>query len=334
MKLSIIVPVYNVGNYLQRCLESIFEQDLSLAEYEVILINDGSTDSTKEISAFFETKYSNLRVIHQENKGVSSAKNAGLAVAKGTYITFIDGDDTIYPDTLQPIVARMTEEQLDLLYLAIESYTEAGALLPYDYTVGVDGVVQDGFTHPRRTFTATVYHTKIIGATRFVTDIVVGEDTVFNALVQSGAERCSYCALPYYQYTFREDSSSKKGQSNSAYLGFLKAIHTLDAFKKEAFPNVSPRSTAYFDAVISIFILRIVELHILPGKDKRKYIALKKTLAVLELSYLQTKFASDFPFFDTSFFLFITYQKIKKVRQTFLVVAHSYKQRLFRNVVC
>ena len=90
---SIIIPVYNAEHTLCKCLDSILEQDFN--NYEIILVNDGSKDSSPDICNEYGSKYHNISIINQNNAGVSSARNAGLDVAKGDWITFIDSDDYI-----------------------------------------------------------------------------------------------------------------------------------------------------------------------------------------------------------------------------------------------
>lgn len=97
--LSIIIPVYNIENYLERCVESILNQNID--NYEILLINDGSLDKSDRICDDLEKKYNNIKTIHKENAGVNTARNQGLDFAKGEYITFIDGDDYIEPDTFK-----------------------------------------------------------------------------------------------------------------------------------------------------------------------------------------------------------------------------------------
>ena len=93
LQLSIIVPVYNVEKYLQRCMESLLTQNIS--NYEIILVDDGSKDKSSEICDEYASKYSFVRVIHKENEGLGYARNSGLAVAKGKYVSFVDSDDTV-----------------------------------------------------------------------------------------------------------------------------------------------------------------------------------------------------------------------------------------------
>ena len=97
-RISIIVPVYNAEEYLSRCLDSILEQDMT--SYEVILVDDGSTDSSSLICDRYSATDPRFRTIHKPNGGVSSARNAGLNLAKGEYLMFVDSDDYIADDML------------------------------------------------------------------------------------------------------------------------------------------------------------------------------------------------------------------------------------------
>ena len=111
-KISVIVPVYNVQNYLRQCLDSIIGQ--SFSNFEMICINDGSTDDSPQILEQYAALDSRIRIISQPNRGLSAARNAGLAQATAEYIFFIDSDDYIEPDTLEKLfdTARRTGADL------------------------------------------------------------------------------------------------------------------------------------------------------------------------------------------------------------------------------
>ena len=115
MLLSIIVPLYNSAAYLPRCLESLLHQDISLEEYEILLINDGSPDNSLDIVNEYALKYPNIRAFSQENKGTSGARNTGLLEARGTYVYFVDPDDYVLENSLRVILNRMEEASLDAL---------------------------------------------------------------------------------------------------------------------------------------------------------------------------------------------------------------------------
>ena len=99
-RLSIIVPIFNVELYLAKCLDSLVIQDIQKHEYEIIIINDGSTDSSKDIIKSYLKKYSNIRYIVQENQGLGGARNTGILNACGKYLMFVDSDDYIEKNCL------------------------------------------------------------------------------------------------------------------------------------------------------------------------------------------------------------------------------------------
>lgn len=122
MELSIIIPVYNVENTLRRCVESVLNQ--SFQDFEMILVNDGSKDKSAEIADDYAAKNNKIRVIHQQNQGLSAARNAGIRLAKGNYITFIDPDDFVDLHTYQQLMERLTQHsEYDILeFSVIEKY--------------------------------------------------------------------------------------------------------------------------------------------------------------------------------------------------------------------
>lgn len=123
IKLSIIVPIYNVEPYLRKCVDSLLAQDYQ--DYEIILVDDGSTDNSGVICDEYASLNSlthsrinslpEIRVIHQKNGGLSAARNTGIAVARGEYIMFVDSDDYIEPNVLGGLLAQAERERLDVL---------------------------------------------------------------------------------------------------------------------------------------------------------------------------------------------------------------------------
>ena len=117
--ISIIVPVYNVERYLPRCIESILRQ--TYTNFELILVDDGTPDRSGIICDRYAEKDSRIRVIHKENGGVSSARNAGIDAAKGEWLTFVDSDDWISNDYLLTLTNLITEDDFDLVVGGVES---------------------------------------------------------------------------------------------------------------------------------------------------------------------------------------------------------------------
>ena len=111
--ISVIVPVYNVEEYLEECLESIKRQ--TYTDIEVILVNDGSTDRSKEICERYCEKDSRFKLVNQENKGLSGARNRGMLESKGEFISFVDSDDVLKEDMLEQLIKQMTSEDIDIV---------------------------------------------------------------------------------------------------------------------------------------------------------------------------------------------------------------------------
>lgn len=134
--ISVIVPVYKVEPYLRKCVDSILGQ--TFRDFELILVDDGSPDGCPEICDKYAEKDSRVKVIHKENGGLSSARNAGLDVAKGEYIAFVDSDDWINPEMLEIMQNRMQQHHADVAICGVESvYEDDGKIVHHPLTDAV-----------------------------------------------------------------------------------------------------------------------------------------------------------------------------------------------------
>lgn len=130
MKLSFIIPIYNVEHYLQKCVDSLLAQ--SYHDYEIILVDDGSTDGSGALADEIKRNHADsqdtcaFKVIHQPNAGLSAARNAGLAVAEGDYVCFVDSDDYWLPDSLPALMEQVERDQLDVLRFRYQNVRENG----------------------------------------------------------------------------------------------------------------------------------------------------------------------------------------------------------------
>ena len=127
-EISVIVPVYGVREYLPACLKSLTSQ--TFRDFELILVDDGSTDGSGAICDAWAGRDGRIRVIHKPNGGLSSARNAGLDRAKGRYIAFVDSDDTVLPDYLAFLYSAIQRKQADMAIAAVEDVDDSGAPLP------------------------------------------------------------------------------------------------------------------------------------------------------------------------------------------------------------
>lgn len=155
MKLSIIVPVYNVEEHLQRCLASIALQ--LCGDYELILVDDGSTDSSGALCDDFARKHPelNVKVVHQPNGGLSATRNRGIEVAHGEYVTFVDSDDELCPDTLaENLDFLLRNPEVDMLEYPIEVHADSPQSHRVTFSdetlhadIFVDWIRREGYTH-------------------------------------------------------------------------------------------------------------------------------------------------------------------------------------------
>lgn len=123
--ISIIVPIYNVAPYLNRCLDSIMGQGLDEGTFEVLLINDGSTDDSLHICEYYRSQHPQIfRILSKMNEGVSATRNLGIEQAKGDWIYFMDADDYLIPGGLSSVMRRYLDDSIDMLTFSAVTLTE------------------------------------------------------------------------------------------------------------------------------------------------------------------------------------------------------------------
>lgn len=126
---SVILPVYQVVDYIDECIASILEQ--SFTDFELIIVDDGSTDGSREKCDVWAEKDERIAVVHQGNAGLSAARNSGIAKAKGEYLLFVDSDDYIRPSLIGVALERLRETQSDICFFKYELLNPNGSLEPY-----------------------------------------------------------------------------------------------------------------------------------------------------------------------------------------------------------
>lgn len=129
MRLSIIIPVYNVEHYLEQCLQSVYNQSLPIADFEVIAINDGSTDRSACILGEYAKRFTNFHFLEQQNQGLSVTRNNGIKSASGSYIMCLDADDYLLPNSIASLLQEAEKNELDLLKGEYRHCNEQGSLL-------------------------------------------------------------------------------------------------------------------------------------------------------------------------------------------------------------
>ena len=146
IRLSIIIPFYNVEQYIAQCLDSVYRQDIPEEEYEVICVNDASPDHSKDIVLEYQKQHKNLILLeHEHNKKLGAARNTGRSIARGKYIWNVDSDDYIAENCLSSILKQCEQNDLDILMFNLASHTE-GVVETADFLFCVSNAPQEGIT--------------------------------------------------------------------------------------------------------------------------------------------------------------------------------------------
>ena len=228
MKLSIIVPVYKIRRYLQRCIESILQQ--TYTDYELILVDDGSPDGCGSVCDRFAQECDKVKVIHKKNGGLSSARNAGIAVAKGEYITFIDGDDTIASGTYYYNMRILqSNPDIDILEFPVtKNYgspnSEILSFKPEKISgnkIFPDWIRRKGYEH---CFSWNkIYRADLFNFIRFPEGEVF-EDTYITPMLYESAYNVYYSDCGFYYYYKNEGSITSCYSFKTQYLLFRNTV--------------------------------------------------------------------------------------------------------------
>ena len=214
-KLSIIIPVYNLEKYIAQTLEICLQQNISMAEYEILCINDGSKDNSANVIAEYQSRYSNIRLYTQENSGVSSARNRGMEIAEGKYIWFVDGDDFISTNCLKSLLEILQTENIDVFGLKMHSVVERivkeGAVETYQLCPKDENRV-NFMTEPGGVgggVCSQIYKTELLKkhGIRFTPEIKYSEDVLFSFKAVMKAKVCAKTDSVLYYYYQREGSA-------------------------------------------------------------------------------------------------------------------------------
>ena len=208
--ISIIVPVYNADRYLDKCVTSISSQ--TYENLEIILVDDGSSDNSPEICDWFAKKDSRILVIHQNNRGVSAARNVGIEYAKGEYLAFVDGDDYISPSMIEHLYSRVLLDQTDIAVCGYRKVDEEGREL---CVASIPDAVVTGFQAIRMHYHQTagimmipvnkLYNKRLFGSVRFPEGRRCEDEATFYRIMDL-CERVSILADPFYSYIQHDDS--------------------------------------------------------------------------------------------------------------------------------
>ena len=214
MKYSVIIPVYNCVRYLEACVDSVFKQNTD-SEYEIILVDDGSTDGSSLLCDRLAETHECIRVIHQANQGVSAARNTGIRAAEGTYMLFLDADDLWKEDLLHHMDIA-TKDQPDVVQFGFCTFYEDGHTVEYFPPLAVEGETGRDYISRILSQGHMLVGSSCINAHRrdlllqneilFPVGIAYGEDLLFR--VREMGKVQSICSVHEVLYLYRRNTES------------------------------------------------------------------------------------------------------------------------------
>lgn len=250
MKLSIIIPVYNVEDYVECTVNSCLEQDYNESEYEIICIDDGSTDNSLEILKKYKNR-KNFRVISQANGGVSVARNRGIEEAQGKYLWFIDSDDFIMKNCISQIMSWADEHpDVDMIQWELkrtideaERFLEKKINVSKIFSSGVE--LSDFLPEEQRGFSCAYWIKKSVikeNQLHFPVNVIMCEDECFNFYIRKCVKKSAFISTKVYFYRTRESSVTNNIHKKSSITKYVESrieLATYNAKKVNEPKNIS-----------------------------------------------------------------------------------------------
>ena len=286
-RLSIIVPVYNVEKYIERCLLSLLNQDIPKSEYEIIVVNDGTPDGSADTALSIAKEIENIVVVHRKNGGLSAARNTGMEYVHGRYVFFVDSDDYIEPNVLSSLLISAESRNLDLLaFSTCRRRKDNGINWIHtfnDYII--DDKVEDGITLLRKGFLPTsvwsyLYRTETLNRYSFrFYEGIIHEDIEFNYRVFTKFNRIGAIDLLVYNYCENEGFSITQGRTPKqevyAMMSNMEVAASIKAFIRNE--NIPQDIFNRFDSIMSSLVVSIcysllTSHRSLPYADKKMFV--------------------------------------------------------------
>lgn len=261
--ISVIVPVYNVQDYLEKCVVSICKQ--SYKKLEIILIDDGSTDRSGEMCDAYKSNDSRIVVLHKSNGGLSSARNEGLKIAKGDYICFVDSDDFIHKDMIAKLYLALIQESAELAvcdYSSSDSFTLTMEKVVYQKDEAISHLFDDQgykFYAWNKMYKRSLFENIEFPNGKNYEDIV----TTYNII--NKCNKIVYIKSELYHYTIRKGSITNVNFSEKNY-DLIDAINYVELHIKKEYPALYNTILAGYCA----YYISFINLAILANKRNKK----------------------------------------------------------------
>lgn len=282
-KVSVVVPIYNVEDYLEDCLDSLVIQ--SLNNIEVIMVNDGSTDKSGEIALEYSLKYSNFKLVSQKNSGLSSARNTGIALAQGEFIYFLDSDDYLEKDALKILYYCSIKNKLDVLKFSAYTFHDKENDFKWNHTDGYrylkkyskiySGIklflnTEVNGDHYASSCLIFIKRKLLIDNELKFIDGIVNEDEMFYFELMLVAKRASIINIPLYFRRYRKGSIMQADDYLNKNRSLCKGILKIHTFTKQ-------HLTDDYEVCKIEFLLLINAMRKnwekMPTKDQKSYIS-------------------------------------------------------------
>lgn len=234
--ISVIVPVYKVEKYLEKCVNSIRSQ--SYSDLEIILVDDGSPDNCGKICDEMALNDQRIRVIHQKNQGLAAARNAGLAIAQGKYVAFVDSDDTIENGTYLLLYNMIEHYDTDIAICECRKVKESEVLEQVEYSKYENRVLDNNklwelvFGQLNNSSCNKLYKRSLIGDLQFPKKVVHGEDLLFNIEYLAKCNIGVYNEAPVYNYLSRNNSITRSYFNENVFFEIVAKDKAKDLVKK------------------------------------------------------------------------------------------------------
>ena len=313
IKISVIVPCYNIESYLPRCIESILAQ--TYKNLEVILISDGSTDGTDEVIREYAKKDSRIIPIFKENSGVSDTRNRGLDIATGDYIGFVDGDDYIEPEMYETLLKNAIENNADISHCGyqmvfpsrVDYYYNTGKKVIQDNKKGIRDIIVGDYVEPSPCI--KIYRKNIVNNLRMPPDIKINEDVIFNFYAFVNSQKSVYEDLPFYHYILRKGSAATSKINQNKLFDPVRVRKEIFEYSLKNLDNEiqSVVYSSYLNSIINLY--RVVSNSKLKEYKEDSFI-LKRQIKEIKGNFMLNKRVKTerFLFFHCTGLLMFTYK--------------------------
>lgn len=336
-RLSVILPMYNVEPYVEKCIRSLEDQDIPETDFEIICINDGSPDNSREVVRRLQREFSNIILINQENKGVSRARNNGIDQACGKYLLFIDPDDYVDRNSFKRVLDHADNNKIQVSFLGFTFRRKDGnvyqEVINKEHRSGIFSGTKayylargNGRVDPDR-MVAVLFKTEFINRNklRYLSNVPYLEDGEFIARILCLADRCIFDGYSFYQRTTRQGSATNSNlfYTEKAMNGFLLAAINLKRFQEQK--DLSEEQRCFLNQPICKFVFLTLgaalhKVHI------KKYRKIKKKLVINNLKPLKLKgiarpyiyYARIYNYFFVTFIIQALFKELTTAFKTYL----------------